>query len=239
MIGIYKITSPSGKIYIGSSINIKNRLRNYKSLNCKAQPKIYNSLKKYGVDKHKFEIIIECTIDKLYELECYYGNLYNVLGENGLNLSLPNKDDKFKCTSIETITKMRKNNTGKSNPFYGKNHTYETKSKVSKTKKGFKMSIESRKNMCIAKQIANNKPEYKQKMRQLTKGDKNPFYGKSHSLNTIHKLREKKGRIILDTNTGIFYYGCKEASEMYGVSASCIEKYMNGKLKNKTSLILC
>lgn len=29
--GIYKLTSPSGKVYIGQSINLKNRFRHYKS----------------------------------------------------------------------------------------------------------------------------------------------------------------------------------------------------------------
>ena len=32
MIGIYKITSPTGKIYIGQSINLKRRFRDYKKL---------------------------------------------------------------------------------------------------------------------------------------------------------------------------------------------------------------
>ena len=57
MIGIYKITSPSGKVYIGQSRNIKNRKWRYKRLDCKSQVKLYSSFKKYGFDKHKFEII--------------------------------------------------------------------------------------------------------------------------------------------------------------------------------------
>ena len=37
-IGIYKITSPSNKIYIGQSINIERRFKEYKTLkNCKFQ----------------------------------------------------------------------------------------------------------------------------------------------------------------------------------------------------------
>lgn len=41
--GIYKITSPSGRIYIGSSKNIRRRFYSYKNLHCKDQPKLYNS----------------------------------------------------------------------------------------------------------------------------------------------------------------------------------------------------
>src|SRR6478736_5572293 len=43
MIGIYKITSPSGKIYIDQSKNTNIRFRDYKSLKCKKQIKLYNS----------------------------------------------------------------------------------------------------------------------------------------------------------------------------------------------------
>lgn len=35
MIGIYKITSPTGKIYIGQSKNIPDRIKRYKGLRCK------------------------------------------------------------------------------------------------------------------------------------------------------------------------------------------------------------
>ena len=49
MIGIYKITSPNNKVYIGQSVDIEKRLKRYKNLNCKKQSKIYNSLNKYGV----------------------------------------------------------------------------------------------------------------------------------------------------------------------------------------------
>ena len=43
MVGIYKITSPSGKIYIGQSWNISDRISRYKTIRCKTQGKIYNS----------------------------------------------------------------------------------------------------------------------------------------------------------------------------------------------------
>lgn len=56
---IYKITSPSGKIYIGQTVNFKRRMQKYKSLLCKKQSKLYSSLLKYGFENHKIEIIFE------------------------------------------------------------------------------------------------------------------------------------------------------------------------------------
>lgn len=75
-IGIYKITSPSGKIYIGQSINIIKRFKNYKCLSCKDQPIIFNSFKKYGVENHIFEIIEECAVEQLNEREIYWKQYY-------------------------------------------------------------------------------------------------------------------------------------------------------------------
>ena len=56
MIGIYKITSPTNKVYIGSSNNIFNRWCSYKNLKCLTQTKLYRSFLKHGVDNHVFEI---------------------------------------------------------------------------------------------------------------------------------------------------------------------------------------
>ena len=84
MVGIYKIISPTGKIYIGQSVNIERRFKEYKTFQCKQQPKIYNSLKKYGPENHIFEILKECSIEQLTEQEIYWKQYYNAVNE-GLN----------------------------------------------------------------------------------------------------------------------------------------------------------
>ena len=93
--GIYKITSPSGKIYIGQSTDIDNRKYYYEFIKCKGQFKIYNSLLKYSWKQHKFEIIEECSEEQLNKREIYWGLKFKVLGPNGLNLKLGNA--KGKC----------------------------------------------------------------------------------------------------------------------------------------------
>lgn len=80
--GIYRITNPKGKIYIGQSINIKRRFNSYKKLRCKSQPKIYNSLKKYGSENHIFEIIEECNVNMLCDREIYW-KLYHLNNFDG------------------------------------------------------------------------------------------------------------------------------------------------------------
>lgn len=106
MVGIYKIISPSNKIYIGQSSNIEKRYLEYKQLNCKSQTKLYNSFKKYGVDSHTFEIVCECLIEELNKTERFFQERYNVIGINGLNLRLTCDNDKSGIISEETRLKM-------------------------------------------------------------------------------------------------------------------------------------
>jgi len=144
MIGVYKITSPSKKIYIGSSIDIQKRIKYYNSISCKGQTKLYNSIKKYGWINHNLEILIECEADKLYSLERYYGDLYDVLSNNGLNLILPKNNEIKIGVSEETRIKMSKSKLGSKNSFFGKTHTEQTKNIISKAQKGRKHTLEHR-----------------------------------------------------------------------------------------------
>ena len=86
MIGIYKITSPSNRVYVGQSINIKKRFTDYKYLKIN-QTKIFYSIKKYGYENHKFEVIEQCSVDLLNERERYWQDFYNSV-ELGLNCKL-------------------------------------------------------------------------------------------------------------------------------------------------------
>jgi hypothetical protein len=53
-VAIYKMTSPTGKIYIGQTRDIINRKSRYKTLTCKNQSKLYRSLIKYGFEILQF-----------------------------------------------------------------------------------------------------------------------------------------------------------------------------------------
>lgn len=95
MIGIYKITSPTGKIYIGQSINIERRFKTYINLrdSVKTSIKLYRSLVKYGVCNHFFEVVCECDVKELNNKERFYQDHYNSK-EKGLNCILTKSNDK-------------------------------------------------------------------------------------------------------------------------------------------------
>lgn len=127
MIGIYKITSPSNKIYIGQSKDIKLRFYYYSIKSCKGQRKLYHSLKKHGVENHVFEVLEECDIEQLNERERYYQDLYEVTSMNGLNLVLQGANEKRKIISDEMKKKISIANSGERNGMYGKKQSEESK----------------------------------------------------------------------------------------------------------------
>lgn len=122
MIGIYKITNPKGKVYIGQSINIYNRWKdNYFSLRCKNQKKLYFSLNKYGVENHTFEIIEKCSEELLDEKEIYWMDYFSCI-EEGLNIRGGGSRGKH---SESTKNKI-------STSLQGHQKSEETKKKISK-----------------------------------------------------------------------------------------------------------
>jgi|ERR1700744_599713 len=92
-VGIYKVTSPSGRVYIGQSWKIKQRLNRYRRKDCKEQPALYRSLLKYGVDTHAFEVLHELPSDVdqavLDTYEILYWQAYIDCGVKMLNLKEP------------------------------------------------------------------------------------------------------------------------------------------------------
>src|SRR4051812_47004190 len=91
--GIYKITSPTGSVYIGQSINIYKRKKAYSVKDCSKQRLLYNSIIKYGWEAHTFEVIEELAEQKLLnEREAYWISFYKTnkiryKKSKGLNLT--------------------------------------------------------------------------------------------------------------------------------------------------------
>jgi group I intron endonuclease len=223
MIGIYKITSPNNRVYIGQSIDIEKRFRKYKGLHCKRQIALYNSFLKYGVDKHKFEVITECTIEELNNLERYYQDLHNVLNnECGLNLKLTNSNDRMAVFSEETrvkisesVKKLYKN--GYVHPGLGK-----------------KMSAEScKKNSEAQKKLYKNGYINPSKDKKFTEEHK-------LKLSVAHKKLYKNGYIVhnakkvINTETGEMYNSAAELCRILNINHKGMCRKLSGERKNNT-----
>lgn len=208
--GIYKITSPTNRIYVGSSKNITKRWVSYRTLKCQNQKKLYNSFIKYGVENHKFEIITECEESDLLKLETQFGELYNVLDyKSGLNLQLPKDGDKLGGISKE-VNNPGRFKKGISPKNKGIPLSDEIKLKISKSLKGRKVwnkGLECREDTKLKLSIANKNQE------------------------AINK------KIILDLNTGIFYMSILEAAIFNNMKRTTLNAMLSGQNKNKTNLI--
>ena len=106
--GIYKITSPTDKIYIGQSRHILSRWREYKAMRVSGQIRLARSFKKYGVENHIFEIIKECTTSELNTLEKHYVDVFSTFNTaHGLNL----RDGGGASGSVSNETKIKIGNS--------------------------------------------------------------------------------------------------------------------------------
>jgi len=202
IIGIYKITNPKGRIYIGQSTDIYARWNSYKSENCKTQILLYNSLKKHGWDAHAKEIFL-CEESKLNELEIYYIQLFQTLNSKyGMN-----------CRG-------------------GGNH-------------GGKHSDKTKELLRIAKLGKPNSQQSKDKVKKtaIERGFGKWMLGKKHSVESNRKKalfgeHHPTAKLIINNETGIYYYSIQEASESVQMPSKRLVKYLLGYRKNKTSFII-
>jgi len=166
----------NSKAYIGATTDFETRMKNYKTLQCKRQQKIYNALKKYGVHNFSFNIIDTATCQEALDgLEVYhiarfrsmedeYG--YNILpgGSKTCHKGRKRPEESRKKMSaaakkrppISEETRKRKSEASKRNPI-----TKETRSKM----------IESRKK---GKGWTKHLEETKKKISEAGKGRKSP-----------------------------------------------------------------
>jgi group I intron endonuclease len=230
--GIYKITSPSGKIYIGETVNFEKRFKRYESLQCKNQFKLYNSFMKYGVNNHIFEIIEECDFNDLKCRERYYQDKYDVLSDNGMNLKLTSCADLKQIYSRESIEKAnktkieRKVGIGENNGMFRKVHTDETKSKISKANKN---RLEGDKNPMFGK-----------------KGSQHPAYGTKRTKDVLERAsinnshgNNPMAKFVLDLESGVYYNSASEVAELLNINKYTFRSKLNGNLKNNTNFIYC
>lgn len=209
MIGIYKITSPSGKVYIGQSVNIEKRFKQYQFLyKIKNQTKLYNSFKKYGIDAHLVEIIIECEEAELNDLERYYQDLYNVIN-TGLNCTLTNSSDRSGKHSKETSEKIRKSLKGrKVNP--------ESVRKMRESLTGRKLTDEQKKSISEGRKGMKIPESTRLRMSESKKGGKNPM-----------------ARKVINIETGVVFDTMVEAAESVGVTKNALYHHLKNKVKNR------
>ena len=147
--GIYCLVNKINKhVYIGSSIHLANRMKNYLNtsfLNSRQNSNmpIIKALLKY--DKHNFSLLIleYVGVENITNRETFYITsvvpYYNVLKQGYSSLgylhteetkNLLSKLAKSRTHSLETKGLIARRLTGENNPFYNKNHSIESKRRM-------------------------------------------------------------------------------------------------------------
>ena len=144
--GVYCLVNVvNGHFYIGSSINIEQRMKSYlnnsflKNKQNSNSP-IIKALSKYGQEHFAVLIVKYVGIENLTEQETYFiTNLlpyYNVLKQGYSSLGYKHTEDtkyllselaKNRVHSNKTKTLISKALIGENNPFYNKNHSLDSK----------------------------------------------------------------------------------------------------------------
>lgn len=152
--GIYRILCiPTGKIYIGSAVNLYKRWQNHRcNLRGNRHPNshLQRAWQKYGEQAFTFEVIEECEPDRLLEREQFLLDTIRPYGKKvGFNIA------------TDALAPMR-----------GRLQTPEHRAKSSAAKKGRKLSPEHIDRVAAARRGMKHKPESCAKISAANKGKK-------------------------------------------------------------------
>lgn len=213
--GIYKITSPTGRVYVGQSVDIKARFAKYRGLHCKGQRRLYASFEKHGIDLHDFDVIeVVQDINSLTKRERFWQEHYSATGPLGLNCKLVTNNCRSGRHSEETRKIM-------SESAKGRKHTLEAKLKMSAAKIGRKMPEEQRKAMIGRVQSESQVEKHRKRMigNSFTKG-----------------VVPVNARKVINTKTGEVFASITLAANALGYNPRTVKAWLDGQNKNKSDL---
>lgn len=214
--GIYKITSPSGRVYVGQTLDFPTRFAKYRLLHCHGQIRLFQSFKKYGVENHRFEVLEICDRDQMNCRERYYQDFYNVLTKAGLNCKLTSSREVKGRHSEETKRKIALAQTGR-------RHTPETIAKFKMAKQN--MSEETKHKIRLANLGKKMSESTREKQRIRMTGNKYTI-----------GVAPVNARKVLCTISGRVFNKIHEAAQHVGLKDSTLGAMLRGDSFNRTTL---
>lgn len=211
---VYKIISPTNRVYVGKTYNLEKRSMHYRLNLCKSQTLLYRSLVKYGWDAHKLEIIekINSTQSFVNGKEIFWirSNMSNYSKwpeMRGLNLTDGGEGSIGRKMSDE----QRKAHSAfmKANPVKRNytNHSQETLEKMSNRRKILFAS-----GWVHPMQGTKRPPETLKRMSEAQKGKPSPHRGMKHSEQTKENMRQaalnrwRKQKSSVDLNYTVYNF---------------------------------
>lgn len=193
------------KVYIGQTIDRKQRLAQHKSDLKGGRHKNDHLSRAWAVyGEHAFEFFYLDTYDTREEVDNAERTLIAWFKEQGLSYNLADGGCERFSQSEETRQKLRDTHTGvplvpthparqkgRTSPMQGKQHTDKAKAKISAVHKGKPLSEERARKLHEGKRNASVTEETRAKLSESAKGNSN-FKGKTHTEETKQKQRETK-----------------------------------------------
>lgn len=219
----------NNKKYIGSAVNIYNRVRQhetnfsketYAETQCGENVPLWNSVKKHGRENFVSYVVELCEKKLLDERETYHiKDLKSHVSENGFNVLWGGFTRLGTKHTKESIEKMSKN-------LKGLKRTDETKKKMSESRMGHKMPEETRLKMIASK---TGKNTGKDNANFGKTGELSYWFGKTHSDETKKKQSEIKKGIPRSEETK------EKLRQVKGEKHWAFGKKLNDEEKNKLS----
>lgn len=176
--GIYAITSPSGKLYVGSSQNLRKRWWGHrKSLrlgthHCRA---LQFAADKYGADSLTYSVLEVCGVEQLLEREQFHmdrlgpANLYNstLVAGSIRGFTMP-PGHAARMAEVNT-GRVRNADTRARMSAYQRQRTPEHLAKLAEAQRGKRATPETRAKQAAAKRGKKQTPEHIAKVREANR----------------------------------------------------------------------
>ena len=160
---IYMLISPSKKVYVGKTICLNNRFKQYRSKRKNTKgPYLYNALRKYGWDNF-IKVILEVFDDDvddafMSEREIYWIKYHESFGPKGYNCTKGGEGTLGRIMSAEACAKI----SAASKKRVRIRHTSEARMNMSKgVRKYYDNQTEAQKAQMKERNVRNNKKRMK------------------------------------------------------------------------------
>ena len=204
---VYKATGPTGKVYIGKTMQLLHRRKIcHKSNAFNKNVESYNShfykaIRKYGFNAFKWKVVLkDIPEDKLSKIEMKM------------------------IKNLDTV-KYGYNSTEGGEGSIGFKHSEESKRKMSKSSKGQFVSEETKKKLSEMRKGKKKSKEHIEKIRLSnigkTSGEKHYLYGKKRSKDIVEKTKKTKRKAFF--NPVIVFDKCENIVGEWDSVAECVE----------------
>lgn len=248
--GVYLIKGPTGKVYVGESLDVKRRLfMHISAADVGKMLPLYEDMRLYSKDLFTFEILVECDPKDLLYYESLFQTKYSAIGGSGYNTIVTKLTDKkrevteeakknlslsglHKKHSQQTKDKVREQATGRL-------HREDVKKVIGDSKKGDK-NYNAKKVKCLNTGLIFDNCSDAARHFGYPPSSVNKNLRGERNLDKYKHLRflDYTKDLVLNLVTGLVYDTMLEAAETYNIPKRRLTDRLKGRVENNTDFVL-